>query len=140
MVLWVVGAFIVLGVGMVGYALNHTPDEVPSQVSEVQESEPVVSLATTLVLGINEAQESQGVTVTIQKVLEDSRCPVEVQCIQAGTVRVEALVTTDSGSGTLLLVLDEPSTTETKLITLTGVSPENPVEGEYRFLIRITSR
>jgi hypothetical protein len=140
MAIWVVGALIVLGVGMVGYALSHTPKEVPPRVTEVQEREPVASPATTLVLGINEAQEIQGVTVTIQKVLEDSRCPAQVQCVQAGTVRVEALVTTDSGTGTLLLVLGEPSTTETKLITLMGVSPENPVEGEYRFAIQIENR
>ena len=138
MLLWIVGAFIVLGVGMVGYTLNHTLDRISPTIVEEAVKEPVtVATTTTLVLGLNESGESQGVGVTIVKVLEDSRCPAQVQCIQAGTVRLEALVTTDSGTGTLLLILGEPSTTETKLITLTGVSPESPVEGAYRFSIRI---
>jgi len=141
MLLWIVGAFIVLGVGMVGYTLNHTLDRISPTIAEEVVNEPVsVATTTTLVLGLNESGESQGAGVTVVKVLEDSRCPAQVQCIQAGTVRVEALVTTDSGSGTLLLILGEPSTTETKLITLTGVSPENPVEEGYRFLIRIENR
>lgn len=142
MLLWIAGAFIVLGVGMVSYTLGHAPKvQVPTVVEE-HVSEPVTpATTTTLVLGLNETGESQGVGVTITKVLEDSRCPAQVQCIQAGTVRLEALVTTDSGTGTLLLVLGEPSTTETKLITLTGVSPESPVvEGGYRFSINITPR
>jgi len=64
------------------------------------------------------------VSVTVNKILEDSRCPEDVVCIQAGTVRVVA--TLQSGLGTAAnqeFRLNEPITTEAEEITLTQVAP-----------------
>ncbi|MES2088122.1 MAG: carboxypeptidase-like regulatory domain-containing protein [Patescibacteria group bacterium] len=46
-----------------------------------------------LTLGVGESKKIDDLTIKINKVLEDSRCPSDVQCIQAGTVRLETLLT-----------------------------------------------
>jgi hypothetical protein len=64
--------------------------------------------------------------ITLNSVSNDSRCPVDVQCIQAGSVNVN--VTFDSGSGqTITTTTNNPSSPPLKFdgwqITITRVSP-----------------
>jgi hypothetical protein len=54
---------------------------------------------------------------------EDSRCPSDVQCIQAGTVRVKVEVSAGMGTSSSILKLDQAFTTEGEAITLTSVLP-----------------
>jgi hypothetical protein len=54
---------------------------------------------------------------------EDSRCPSDVQCIQAGTVRVKLEVASALGKSTSIVKLDQEFTTEGEAITLTNVLP-----------------
>lgn len=62
-------------------------------------------------------------TVTPIEVLEDSRCPTDVQCIQAGTVRLKVLVISPSGQSTNILKIGDSMSTESEVITFLGVSP-----------------
>ncbi len=73
---------------------------------------------------INQGFSALGVKVTPTEILEDSRCPRDVQCIQAGTVRVK--VTLESGLGTAneIFTLDKAITTEAEQITLIAVAPD----------------
>ncbi len=71
---------------------------------------------TTLTLGANTLI---GQTVTLA-LLEDSRCPVDVECVWAGTVRVKATFK----DATYTFTLDKPQTIGFYAITLTGVTPE----------------
>jgi len=48
----------------------------------------VPDAAGTYVTHINESATRDGITATPVAIVEDSRCPVDVQCIQAGTVKV----------------------------------------------------
>jgi hypothetical protein len=48
------------------------------------------------------------IAVTPEAIAEDSRCPQGVQCIQAGTVRVEAQIVDRAGSRTAILPLAVP--------------------------------
>lgn len=94
---------------------------------------------------IDAGASARGVTVTLHEVLEDSRCPADATCIQAGTVRIAATLESGLGSGPQEFVLDEPITTEAETVELVQVLPE-PVAGEsllpedYTFIFQITAR
>ena len=72
---------------------------------------------------IDQGASVLGVKVTPLEVLEDSRCPVDVQCIQAGTVRVRATLESGLGSGSQEFQLNQPITTEAEIVTLVDVEP-----------------
>jgi hypothetical protein len=63
------------------------------------------------------------VTGKVTEVLEDSRCPQDVQCIQAGTVRVKAHLTFGTLSQDVTLKLGEPVVFSGHSITLIDVKP-----------------
>lgn len=58
-----------------------------------------------------------GVHVTPLKILEDSRCPIDVTCIQAGTVRLQAKLVSGLGTATQEFKLGQVVTTEAEEIT-----------------------
>ena len=94
---------------------------------------------------IGEGGSALSVTVVPQEVLEDSRCPSDVQCIQAGTVRLRTLLTSGLGEGRQIFILGEPITTETEEITLKRVAPERQAgveikPDEYRFIFEVKKR
>lgn len=96
-------------------------------------------------LSIGQQIETLGISLRPMKLLEDSRCPLDVQCIQAGTVRVETQMIDGLGASTNVFVLNTPITAETRTITLTGVTPvpnskETPSESDYRFTFHIEYR
>jgi len=74
---------------------------------------------------INERASVGGVAVTPRAVLEDSRCPVDVECVQFGRVRKRALLESGLGSTEQEFVRNQPITTEAELVELIQVAP-NP--------------
>lgn len=79
------------------------------------------------------------------KVVEDSRCPEDVQCIQAGTVRVQATLMSANGTATQTFTLNKPITTESETITLTAVRPSKKstvtiAPQDYVFTFTVTRR
>jgi len=65
-----------------------------------------------------------GVSLTPLKVLEDSRCPLDVQCIQAGTVRLLVTIeSVDQPAKQVILTLQKPFISGNKEITLVSVLP-----------------
>lgn len=79
---------------------------------------------------IDQGGSAFGVKVVPQSVVEDSRCPVDVTCIQAGTVKVNALVSSDATSSTAsstaqaqLFELNAPVSFAGLEITLASVTP-----------------
>jgi len=106
-----------------------------------------IDLAETLSLNLDEKSEVLGVSVTVLEVLEDSRCPIDVTCIQAGTVRVRTLLTSGLGEGGAeqIFELFSPVTTEVEEVELIQVMPlpESTVEIEdedYVFSFRVSKR
>ncbi len=94
---------------------------------------------------INQGVSAQGLKVTPLELIEDSRCPINAVCIQAGTVRIRTQVQTDPGAiGTsTILTLNVPFPfSSTHKVTLTEVMPA-PMAGEarslgdYRFVFRV---
>lgn len=79
------------------------------------------------------------------EVLEDSRCPSNVQCIWAGRVRLRMLWVKVSGNQEFELISSEPSALAEGTITLTSVSPNKvadvPIQpGDYRFSFEFKNR
>lgn len=64
-----------------------------------------------------------GVSITPLEVVEDSRCPTGVYCIQAGTVRIKAVIESGLGKSTMTFTLGTPVTTEAETIVLSDVQP-----------------
>lgn len=102
-------------------------------------------ITTTLSASLNQNAQGLGITIVILAVLEDSRCPLDVQCIQAGTVRVRAQLTSGFGTDTREFTLGTPVTTEAEIVTLSNVTPApdstHPITpNEYQFTFTVTKR
>ncbi|PIP55501.1 MAG: hypothetical protein COX06_02770 [Candidatus Zambryskibacteria bacterium CG22_combo_CG10-13_8_21_14_all_42_17] len=69
-------------------------------------------------------EEIFGVQISPLEIIEDSRCPSDVECIQMGTVRVSARVVDNNESITQTLELREPISTPSATITLVMVEPQ----------------
>ena len=142
MYLWVFGAVAVLVTGMVGYALEHPRTVLAPVPTEQVVVPPVVATSTTLTLSLGERGQAGEFYIVLDKILEDSRCPKDVQCIQAGTVRVSSSI---QGTSTLELQLKETSTTESMMVTLVSVEPVRVSTAtldskDYRFTLLVEKR
>ncbi len=143
MYLWLLGGAAVLLSGMVGYALNNPRTALAPEV-EAPVAVPETA-TTTLVLMVGETGGVFDSSITIDKVVGDSRCASDVQCIQAGTVELAATITGANGTSTLPLTLGIVSTTEHLQITLTDVVPA-PLSttaidaSQYRFTLQVEKR
>lgn len=76
--------------------------------------------------------------------LEDSRCPANVQCIWAGRVRLKMLWVKASGNQEFELISGEPRPLTDGTITLTSIRPnkasDQPIQPEdYRFSFEFKS-
>ncbi len=88
---------------------------------------------------LNETTTMGDKVMRFVEVIEDSRCPVDVVCIQAGTLRVKALV----GTTEYIFVLGVPiAFGDTVTLELLGATPEprasSPIKKEdYKFTFRM---
>ena len=88
---------------------------------------------------IGESVRVGALTATPRQLIEDSRCPLAVQCIQAGRVVVSTQITGPGGTETVPLVLGEPYPVQGATVTLVSARPEKWNErrrprNEYRFV------
>lgn len=94
----------------------------------------------------NQVVTISGVTITPLEVMEDSRCPEDVQCIWAGTVKLRANISKPSGSFESVLELGKSVSTGTEDLTLVSVLPV-PKAGEkiefkdykFEFTVKVKS-
>lgn len=84
-----------------------------------------------------------GPRVTVLKVLEDSRCPMEARCVWAGRVRLSIRI--ELGSGTTLreLASDKPLAVADGTLELLGTMPPKSTQrtiapGDYRFALKFS--
>jgi hypothetical protein len=94
---------------------NCTPNNVPAPQENVL---PYGSVT----LQVGSTAQFKDISIKPIVIVEDSRCPVDVQCITAGTVRVKIEVVTSSGASLNTVSLDKPLTTERFRITLASVA------------------
>ncbi len=81
--------------------------------------------------------------VTPLAVIEDSRCPANVQCIHAGTVRVKVRVEEGSLRREAIVGLNQPAAIGAAWLHLVGVCPRRGApgtvsQGGYRFIFAFT--
>lgn len=108
-------------------------------------AEPLPVPPATVTLALGETVSVAGLALTPKQVVEDSRCPSDVVCIQAGTVRVLVHVESGMGGSDLTLKLNETATTEAETITLVEAFPyplaSDPAEkSQYRFTLEVSHR
>jgi hypothetical protein len=82
-------------------------------------------------------------TVTPLAVIEDSRCPANVQCIQAGTVRLKVRVEEGRLAREATVGLNQPAALDAAWLHLVGVCPPRGAPGTaprtaYQFTFAIT--
>ena len=92
---------------------------------------------------IGKSVSGLGVTITPLTIVEDSRCAIDVVCIQAGTVRVRTTLRSGLGTATQVFELNKSVTTEAEIIELVAVLPVRhagiSVEpSDYRFMFQVT--
>lgn len=90
-----------------------------------------------LCVGINETFTSADFSLTPLEVLEDSRCPVEAECVWTGQVRIRASVERDGRTEVVELSNIEPVEVLSGTLTFTHVWPEasveRPIEDQQQF-------
>ena len=94
---------------------------------------------------LGEAVTVLGIKITPLEVIEDSRCPIDVQCIQAGTVRLKVRLESGLGKSEMILGLDKTITTEAENISLTSVTPAPRASvkispADYQFTFSVSQR
>lgn len=93
-------------------------------------------------LGILKSGEALGVKIMPTKITEDSRCPSDVTCIQAGSARVEAEIVRGKDAVSKIFTIGEPFYFADTIVTLVEVTPypvsnvEITIE-EYEFTFRV---
>lgn len=147
MLFWIAGAMIVFGLLLYAYATQPEAALTPEPVADVS----IEEVPAQVVKGnIADARLGEHVTlgavrITPLRVIEDSRCPQDVQCIQAGTVSVEVQVEGGLGTSTATMLVNTPITTEAETVTLVEVTPLPEAgtateDSSYRFTFRVEPR
>ena len=96
-------------------------------------------------LAIGERATFENISIRPIEVIEDSRCPIDVQCIQAGTVRIKIEIVSGIGTSTSIVKLSNEFTVESIRITLSAVAPTKHSQtqvttGDYRLTFNVTPR
>lgn len=108
---------------------------------------PVLPQATSTMIRTTIGQKVSGLDVSLTplEVTGDSRCPTDVQCIWAGTVKVRTRVKSGLGESTMVFELGKPITTEAEEVTLTEVLPQPKAgvkikDSDYVFQFEVKKR
>jgi preprotein translocase subunit YajC len=100
---------------------------------------------TDFTLRMGQATMVNGVRITPLAVEQDSRCAINVQCIQAGSVRVSMKFEFNNFSETQSVVSGNEVTVYGVTGTIIEISPDKVLgqeigEGEYSFVLRVKTR
>lgn len=113
---------------------------------------PTQATSTSGVLPYGNAQLSvgnkaafNGISITPVSILEDSRCPTDVQCIQAGTVRVNLKIETATSTVTRDMKLGSTTNVGNYSITFASVLPDKHSKttlqkSDYKFTFTIKEK
>lgn len=98
-----------------------------------------------IVTTMGQVMTGLNVSVTPKQIISDSRCPIGVQCIWAGTVEVRTVLATQVSHGEHTLKLGEPITFGNYWVTLIDVMPapkagEKIPDSSYRFTYEVKKK
>ncbi|MDB5237659.1 MAG: hypothetical protein JWL88_761 [Parcubacteria group bacterium] len=128
---WGLSAFIKEGSKIANPAPIVATTTLPDTTSTVPVTKPGIPVPTptthaygTVTLSLGEVARFAGVTIAPLSIIQDSRCPVGVQCIQAGTVQVSVRITPSSDTNVQTLTLGKMYSAPAGTIILTSVTPD----------------
>lgn len=109
---------------------------IPANPADPAEPEPTLAWA-----ALGQRVHVDGPSVTPLEVLEDSRCPADVQCVWAGQVRIRATIHLGSGDTIAELTSGKPMAVADGTVELVEVRPATSSKtaiapGDYRFGFR----
>ncbi len=104
---------------------------------------PVIVPTSSTTVGLNQQIMLNGIRITPLAVIEDSRCPTDVQCIQAGTVKVSIMLESGSIKQPANTTLGSSVSFMNKNVKLTAVTPSRSSKqtlttSMYRFTFQVT--
>jgi len=111
------------------------------EVDMIEETAPEV--ATTGVIAVGETKYINGVRITLNKIVEDSRCPADAVCIQAGKIVANVTLKSDTDQETVNMSdSDAPRGFDTWKVSLVSSSPfplaSNPTPfSKYKVTFRV---
>lgn len=146
---------IIIGIGLL---LTHSeqPVLVPTNLASSTETSTVTSATTTsaapangqaygsVTLALGQAAVfADGLSIRPMRILEDSRCPADVQCIQAGTVKLSINTVVSGKTSVESISIGQSVQLDGDTITLDTVTPQKtkagyPAANEYRFTFTVT--
>lgn len=91
---------------------------------------------------LGETVTVDGVSITPISIIEESRCPTDVQCIQAGAITIKAKLVRGNNIQEMSLKLDTPTSFDTKVVTLNDAIPKPNTkvtlkDSDYRFSFNV---
>ena len=104
---------------------------------------PCPDVKETTTVRINQKILNHGIYITPLEVISDSRCPVDVQCIWAGTLELRVKLESGDETEEATLTLNTPLTFMEKQVQLVSVDPapyskKVIAEEEYTFNFQVT--
>lgn len=119
-VLLALGAIAVFGSSIMSPRAAVSPSPSP-----IENEEPSASTTLTFMARLGQKVGNSDIVITPIEIVEDSRCPANVNCIQAGTVRVTVDVTAKNIYSQHILTLDKPLAIGDQVLVLTRVLPNS---------------
>ena len=95
------------------------------------------------VVGVGETKLIDGVQVTLNRVVQDSRCPVDAQCIEAGAITASVTLKSDTDRETIDMPSDQvPHAFDAFQVSIVNVAPDRhsgvePAPASYRVTFRV---
>lgn len=103
------------------------------------------SLYEAFTIGLNESKTVGHTTIKAWAVTQDSRCPSDVRCIQAGKVTVAFNISSPAGDAIQEITIGDTMEIDSLIFTLKDVQPypistKKTLDGEYRFVMEVKGR
>lgn len=103
------------------------------------------SLYEEFIVGLNESKTIGHTTIKAWAVTEDSRCPSDVICIQAGKATVAFNISSPAGESIQEIAIGDTIEVNSLVFTLKEVQPypmssKKTLDGEYRFVMDVRGR
>ena len=98
---------------------------------------------TDITLGVGEKVQTEGLSITLNSLVQDSRCPIDVQCIQAGAVNTNVTLTDSTHTVTKNFPSDGvPETFGDYKISIINIAPprmsgREVAQNEYKITFHI---
>ena len=90
---------------------------------DVQDVETIKITEGNFSLKLHESKTIPDAKIVLSKIVEDSRCPIGVQCIWAGTAKAEITIVTTTGTSTEHIELGKSVMVGNNKLTFTDLSP-----------------